>query len=500
MVKLRRIEKQSVTEAKQVGTLYHVCTLDALVNYIIPNNELRASGKYWNKLLKTNQQVCFTRDPLFVVPTDTVSSGNILFQFVVDGDKLSEKYKVTPFNYTTKPNQRYREKEEDVIGPISNFKSYVNEVRFDIKDLDIKKDNIQDIIDKLEAVKNYLGSIRCYRSELPFLTRRWNVRFAKVKNPNYRINTLDEFIDVLKEWVAKDTGRRRNVRISGVDTPDLLINHITSLSSKEIKDILQEHPTWVRYISLPVLYDPDHSNSRTIRTIKTLIENGVDVNMKDGKGNSILFEACKNNDVDLIKMLVENGADINIKTDRGYTPLGNVCCNSSDNVELARFLVDNGAIIKDSCLINAVGNNNINIVKFLLGKGLKVTIWDNQAITEAVWNNNFEMIKLLLENGADANAKIASHHDEPILTHVCTGYNPELVKLLIDYGADVNYKDRVGHTALKQLVYSDPRYCTNKLEMAKILIEHGADVDDIDVDDIKDKEIKEFIMGVKNNK
>ena len=451
MVVLRRVEKQNIHEAKQVGTLYHVCTLDALVNYIIPNNELRASGKYWNKLLRTNQQVCFTRDPLFVVPTNTVSSGNILFQFVVDGDKLSERYKVTPFNYTTSPNQRYREKEEDVIGPIKNFKSYIKEVRFDIKDLDVDKNSISDIINKLEKVREYFGSIKCYRSELPFLTKRWNVRFAKVKNPNYNINTLDGLIDVLKEFVDNDFGRRRNIRISGVDTPDLLINHITSLSSKEIKDILQEHPTWVKYISLLVLYDPNNSNSRTIKRIKTLIENGVDVNMKDGRGNSILFEACKYNDMDLIKMLVENGADVNIRTNKGYTPLGYVCYNKSDNIELAKFLVEHGALIKEYHLLDAVKNNNKNIIKYLIENGANVNAKDADGNTPLLlvcnpsmgFSVDFDLVKYLVENGADVNAR-NNEGDTPLLLLMSPVGTTKLVEYLIENGADVNVKNNNG--------------------------------------------------------
>lgn len=122
MVKL--VKKGLIQEAKQVGNLYHVCTLDAFVNYIIPDNELRASGKYYNQLLDTKEAISFTRDPLFVVPTETVMNSGILFQFVIDGNKLSEKYKVIPYN-GNRGNPRYREKEEVVVGPIKNFKSYI---------------------------------------------------------------------------------------------------------------------------------------------------------------------------------------------------------------------------------------------------------------------------------------------------------------------------------------------------------------------------------------
>ena len=126
MNRLNKNESYYIKEGKQVGDLYHVCTLDALVEYIIPENKLEASGKYWNRLLKTNQAVSFTRDKLFVVPTEEIREADILFQIVVDGDKLSNKYKIVPYqDLISVDYPKLSQKEEVVIGPITNFKSYI---------------------------------------------------------------------------------------------------------------------------------------------------------------------------------------------------------------------------------------------------------------------------------------------------------------------------------------------------------------------------------------
>ena len=97
MVKL--IKKELVNEAKQVGKLYHVTTLDSLMQYIIPTDTLSSSGKYKNWILGGRTDVVsFTRDKRFVVKTNTNVMARVIYSFEVDGDKLSEKYRILPYN------------------------------------------------------------------------------------------------------------------------------------------------------------------------------------------------------------------------------------------------------------------------------------------------------------------------------------------------------------------------------------------------------------------
>ena len=87
MVKLRRFY-----EAKQVGDIYHFCTLQVAVNYIIPNDTLSPSGKWTNSLIGSSDVLSFTRDKRFIV--DLLSYEKILVRFDVDGNKLSENHKI----------------------------------------------------------------------------------------------------------------------------------------------------------------------------------------------------------------------------------------------------------------------------------------------------------------------------------------------------------------------------------------------------------------------
>ena len=83
---------------------------------------------------------------------------------------------------------------------------------------------------------------------------------------------------------------------------------------------------------------------------------------------------------------------------------------------------------------------------------------------------------LVLNAGADINIKFSIKYTDryvklenitPLMWAIFD-YNPELAKLLIEAGADINAKDKDGDTALY-----DARY-RNDSKIEKILIENGA--------------------------
>ena len=301
MVKLkRRMENRIyVREEKQVGDIYHVCTLEAFAKYIVPEDTLHSSGDYYNFMLNTNQQVCFTRNSLLVVIPKTKKNSGIFFQFKVDGNELSKRHKVIPYNDFSDTDPKIREQEEDVIGPIKNFKSYIKEVYFDIKTLNIKAFPIMDIIDNLEKVKKYLGTIRCTRKYLPFSSETSNLLYSKKKDVKYKINTLDELIDVLKN---KYLSSKLNI-----DTPDLFNNYSYVLTRKDIEEVLKENPSWNKY--LPSLLEAC-KNSRKGKNdlVQFLLDSGADPNMTDNKGNTPLKYAMDKKNKELVDLLIDAGA------------------------------------------------------------------------------------------------------------------------------------------------------------------------------------------------
>ncbi len=91
-------------------------------------------------------------------------------------------------------------------------------------------------------------------------------------------------------------------------------------------------------------------------------------------------------------------------------------------------------------------------------------------LIEAIEKGNVQAARSALRNGADANAK---EHEPPyrtLLIIVADEGKENLAKLLVEYGADVNAKDVHGDTALMWAANA------GHLNVFKFLVEHGANV------------------------
>ena len=91
-----------LNEAKQVGTIYHYSTFEAGLK-ILKSNQLKSSDAADSTNAKPVFAVSFTRDKRFhdnhVVDFSRSSFGNTAqLRFTINGDKLSNKFKVQPYS------------------------------------------------------------------------------------------------------------------------------------------------------------------------------------------------------------------------------------------------------------------------------------------------------------------------------------------------------------------------------------------------------------------
>jgi len=212
---------------------------------------------------------------------------------------------------------------------------------------------------------------------------------------------------------------------------------------------------------------------------KIIIEKGADVNIKYDDYHTPLFSAIVNKNYEITKLLIEKGADVNAKTGRyNETPLH--IAVKKGNYEIAKLLIEKGADVNTKAgrynaipLNFALENKNYEIAKLLIEKGADVnTIAGRNNETPlhiALENKNYEIAKLLIKKEANINAITNSKNTS--LHIALKNENNEISKLIIGKGADLSIKNDYGYTALHFA-------CKNKngFEIAKLLIEKGADV------------------------
>lgn len=174
--------------------------------------------------------------------------------------------------------------------------------------------------------------------------------------------------------------------------------------------------------------------------------------ISSAQAESFLWDAISSNDVGKAKTLIALGADVNQKNRYGNPIIHHAV--SIGNAELLELLISKGADV------NAKGQ------------------FDRVALHYA---NKKGMAKILLAHGATVEPP--TNYGETPLHWAAHGINSmgkqvdlvEFAETLIKHGADVNKRAGQGRSYRTPLSYAAE---SNNLAVAKLLISHGADVDD----------------------
>ena len=160
---------------------------------------------------------------------------------------------------------------------------------------------------------------------------------------------------------------------------------------------------------------------------RKLVDSGIDVNTPIPKwnGTTLLFFAVVENKPDLVKFLLEKGAKTNIKDNQGYTPLFCSALQQVNNTEQQR-------------------TNSVKIAEMLLNYGADPNLGKEPPLITACLGNNFELIKLLIKYGADVNIK--SYPNGTPLS--CSVHSFQITEFLISKGANVKAQDNYRDTIL----------------------------------------------------
>lgn len=236
--------------------------------------------------------------------------------------------------------------------------------------------------------------------------------------------------------------------------------------------------------------------------IERLLKAGVDANATVPGGETALHTAARTGKVAAIKVLLAHGAKVDTPEERrGQTPL--MWAASNNNAEAIKVLVEAGANIKT----RAAGPKP---VETRTGYAKRAGMWDVRRpdaatpLLFAVRRGHLDATKTLVSLGADVNDLLPDKTSALVVAIANAHW--EVAGFLLDKGADPNANGQ-GWGPLHQLArtrrgldfnrypWPEPTGTMSALELAKKLVQKGADINQRMVTKIKDDVRNNFGPG-----
>jgi ankyrin repeat protein len=144
-----------------------------------------------------------------------------------------------------------------------------------------------------------------------------------------------------------------------------------------------------------------------IDTVKSLLEQGMDINARNASGETPLNRAAAKGNVDVVRLLIERGAEVDSRDKWGWTPLH--YSSRYGHLEVSRVLLYYGASVNArqryywTPMHMSAANGHLEIVKVLLERGADIRAMDHEGQTpyqKSLAYGYGEIADLLLERGA----------------------------------------------------------------------------------------------------
>lgn len=228
--------------------------------------------------------------------------------------------------------------------------------------------------------------------------------------------------------------------------------------------------------------------SGDLETAKLFLDAGMSVNSAEASSpyggtsrSTVLHIAIASGQPRIARFLIDNGANVNVRDDRGRQPL--FTASLLGTKEIVELLVNHGAEInpseKDSPNIPlhaALRRGHYEIAKYLISKGADVLVVSQSGYTAlhaACESGNPQIVELAISPNSNLNAKDKTGVT-PLRLAAQAHDSVEIAAILIKHGADVNIPDEDGRTALNWAV------TMHHTKTVELLLQHGADVNIVD--------------------
>jgi len=248
------------------------------------------------------------------------------------------------------------------------------------------------------------------------------------------------------------------------------------------------------------IYDNNYNHNVNkygyIHLVRYLVEQGVNINAKDSKGNNALIIASTNGFLNLVEYLLINKIHINEKNNQGYTAL--MCAAMYGHLNTVKCLINHGADTKildnngNNVLLLAVREGQLEVVRYLIELGLNVhekNLDEKNALLIAIEYDHQNLVQYLHQQGINPNEK--NNKGWNALITAAHYSRPNMVRYFNEAGVDINMVDNIGRSALMHCLYmyGDQKYpfisnnvnnisrlMNNSFTTIKYLIEQGAKV------------------------
>jgi ankyrin repeat protein len=298
-------------------------------------------------------------------------------------------------------------------------------------------------------------------------------------------------------WIWE--GREGNVKAlldAGADIDVKDDNGLTPLywaafnSSKDVLDLILARGNYANTIHLAACRGD-------LSRVKTLIEEGTDVNTRDKFGCTPLHWVALADTNDVGDFLIVKGADANARDDMSFTPL-----MVARRLGMIEFLISKGADV--NAKVKTHGRTRLHMscyageraaAELLIAKGANVDAKDNGGVTPlrlAAASGHKDIVELLLEKGADVNVTdnqgrtplaVAKQHKHTEVVNILRQHGAietllgaaasgdiDAVKLFLSKGDDINIRGNNGDTPLLIAARNGHE------DLVKLLIEKGANI------------------------
>jgi len=193
--------------------------------------------------------------------------------------------------------------------------------------------------------------------------------------------------------------------------------------------------------------------------VRKLLEMGANINYRDPKSKqTALLLADENEHKDLVNLLLKwNGVDLNVKDGKGQTLMSRIVGRRDETMITALLKQGiNSSLHFDeikTLLSRAMKKKDKSMVSLLLEQGLDADLYSRE-IQSLVWwtmhGNDETFVKLLLERGIDPGE---TDGFQPMICSAARNGSVAVVQLLLDNGANLEATGMSGWTPLLYAAY-----------------------------------------------